>query len=57
MCSGGGVNHYVSGVIASMLQENIENEYLDKIIKIYRVHINFTFHLHFIYISLSMLLI
>jgi len=57
MCSGGGVNHYVSGVIASMLQENIENEYLDKIIKIYRVYINFTFHLHFIYISLSMLLI
>ncbi|KAH0956147.1 hypothetical protein HN011_001721 [Eciton burchellii] len=36
MCSGGGVNHYVSGVIASMLQENIEDEYLDKIIKIYR---------------------
>jgi hypothetical protein len=52
MCSGGGVNHYVSGVIASMLQENIEDEYLDKIIKIYRVHINFC-----IYISLNTLLI
>jgi len=37
MCSGGGVNHYVSGVIASMLHENLEDEYLDKIIKIYKV--------------------
>lgn len=37
MCSGGGVNHYVSGVIASMLHENIEDEYLDKIMKIYKV--------------------
>ncbi|XP_020278839.1 uncharacterized protein LOC109852257 isoform X2 [Pseudomyrmex gracilis] len=36
MCSGGAVNHYVSGLIASMLHENIEDEYLDKIIKIYR---------------------
>lgn len=35
MCSGGGVNHYVSGIITSMLHENIEDEYLDKIIKIY----------------------
>ncbi|XP_011636897.1 uncharacterized protein LOC105427055 [Pogonomyrmex barbatus] len=37
MCSGGGVNHYVSGVIASMLHENLEDQYLDKIIKIYKV--------------------
>ncbi|XP_011692115.1 PREDICTED: uncharacterized protein YER152C-like [Wasmannia auropunctata] len=35
MCSGGGVNHYVSGVIASALHENLD-EYLDKIIKIYK---------------------
>lgn len=37
MCSGGGVNHYVSGLMTSMLHENIEEKYLDKIIKIYRV--------------------
>lgn len=37
MCSGGGVNHYVSGIITSMLHENIQDEYLYKIIKIYRV--------------------
>ncbi|KAM0733398.1 Aromatic-amino-acid aminotransferase 1 [Formica fusca] len=36
MCSGGGVNHYVSGLMTSMLHENIEEKYLDKIIKIYR---------------------
>lgn len=40
MCSGGAVNHYVSGLIASMLHENIEDEYLDKIIKIYRVRLS-----------------
>ncbi|XP_077272268.1 2-aminoadipate transaminase isoform X2 [Temnothorax americanus] len=40
MCSGGGVNHYVSGVIASLLHENLENEYLDKIIKIYKERLN-----------------
>jgi len=37
MCSGGGVNHYVSGIIASMLHENLEDEYLDRIIRIYKV--------------------
>ncbi|XP_043256125.1 2-aminoadipate transaminase-like [Colletes gigas] len=36
MLSGGAVNHYVSGVIASLLHLNIEDEYLDKIINIYR---------------------
>ncbi|XP_018049807.1 PREDICTED: 2-aminoadipate transaminase-like isoform X1 [Atta colombica] len=36
MCSGGGVNHYVSGIIASMLHENLEDEYLDRIIRIYK---------------------
>ncbi|XP_014471263.1 PREDICTED: 2-aminoadipate transaminase-like [Dinoponera quadriceps] len=38
--SGGGVNHYVSGIITSMLHENIEDEYLDKIIEIYRERLN-----------------
>jgi len=47
MCSGGGVNHYVSGVIASMLHENLEDEYLDKIIKIYKVII---YMLHYSYV-------
>lgn len=37
LCSGGAVNHYISGLMASMLHENIEEKYLDKIIKIYRV--------------------
>ncbi|XP_012535404.1 2-aminoadipate transaminase [Monomorium pharaonis] len=36
LCSGGAVNHYVSGVITSMLHENLEDKYLDKIIKIYK---------------------
>lgn len=37
MTSGGAVNHYVSGVMASMLHKNLEDEYLDKVIKIYKV--------------------
>lgn len=37
MSSGGAVNHYVSGVIASMLHKNLEDEYLNKVIKIYKV--------------------
>ncbi|EFN75185.1 uncharacterized protein LOC105191571 [Harpegnathos saltator] len=40
LCSGGGVNHYVSGIITSMLHENIEDEYLNKIIEIYRERLN-----------------
>lgn len=38
MSSGGAVNHYVSGVMTSMLHKNLETEYLDKVIKIYKVH-------------------
>nr|XP_033329689.1 2-aminoadipate transaminase-like [Megalopta genalis]XP_033329690.1 2-aminoadipate transaminase-like [Megalopta genalis] len=34
--SGGAVNNYVSGVIASLLHLGTEDEYLDKLIKIYR---------------------
>lgn len=34
--SGGAVNHYMSGVITSLLHLNIEDEYLDKLIKIYK---------------------
>lgn len=36
MSSGGAVNHYVSGVMTSMLHKNLETEYLDKVIKIYK---------------------
>ncbi|XP_011859584.1 PREDICTED: uncharacterized protein YER152C-like isoform X2 [Vollenhovia emeryi] len=36
MCSGGGVNHYVSGIIASLLHEHLEDEHLNKMIKIYK---------------------
>ncbi|XP_078052519.1 2-aminoadipate transaminase isoform X2 [Augochlora pura] len=34
--SGGGVNNYVSGVIASLLHLGLEDMYLDKLIKIYK---------------------
>ncbi|KAL0108156.1 hypothetical protein PUN28_015030 [Cardiocondyla obscurior] len=40
MCSGGGVNHYVSGLIASLLHEHLEDEYLDKITTIYKERLN-----------------
>lgn len=46
MRSGGGVNHYISGLIASMLHENLEDKYLDKIIKIYKVCVTlFLYHI------------
>ncbi|XP_076182099.1 uncharacterized protein LOC143154134 [Ptiloglossa arizonensis] len=35
LCSGGAVNHYISGVITSLLHLKIEDEYLDNIINIY----------------------
>ncbi|CAL7944732.1 unnamed protein product [Xylocopa violacea] len=34
--SGGAVNHYVSGVVTSLLQLNIQENYLDKLIQIYK---------------------
>ncbi|OXU25097.1 hypothetical protein TSAR_016883 [Trichomalopsis sarcophagae] len=34
--SGGAVNHYVSGLIASILQLKLEDEYLDNLIRTYR---------------------
>ncbi|XP_058792124.1 2-aminoadipate transaminase-like isoform X3 [Phymastichus coffea] len=34
--SGGAVNHYVSGLIASILHLKLEDEYLDNLIKIYK---------------------
>lgn len=47
MCSGGGVNHYISGIIASLLHEKLEDEYLDKIIKIYKVCYIISVHKYF----------
>ncbi|XP_076249440.1 2-aminoadipate transaminase isoform X2 [Calliopsis andreniformis] len=35
LCSGGAVNHYISGVVTSLLHLKIEDEYLDKLNKIY----------------------
>ncbi|XP_025263110.1 uncharacterized protein LOC105257846 isoform X2 [Camponotus floridanus] len=35
-CSGGGVNHYISGLMASVLHEKVEEKYLNTILKIYR---------------------
>lgn len=52
MCSGGGVNHYVSGIMTSLLHENLEDEYLDKIIKIYKVLSHFCIYKYF-YVSKS----
>lgn len=37
MTSGGAANHYVSGVIASLLHLNIQDKYLDLLIQIYTV--------------------
>lgn len=34
--SGGSVNHYMSGVIASLLHLKIQDEYLDKLVEIYK---------------------
>lgn len=39
MKSGGAVNHYVSGIIASLLNLKIEDEYLDLLIEIYKKRI------------------
>lgn len=36
LCSGGAVNHYGSGVITSILQLNLQDDYLDKLIKTYK---------------------
>lgn len=47
LCSGGAVNHYVSGVVTSLLQLNIEDNYLDKLIPIYRVSFQYMHHVLF----------
>ncbi|KZC03930.1 PREDICTED: 2-aminoadipate transaminase-like [Dufourea novaeangliae] len=36
LTSGGAVNHYVSGVITSLLHLKIQDEYLDKLIQVYK---------------------
>ncbi|CAK9805156.1 Aromatic-amino-acid aminotransferase 1 [Anthophora plagiata] len=36
LLSGGAVNHYVSGVVASLLQLSIQDEHLDKLVHIYK---------------------
>ncbi|XP_043584178.1 2-aminoadipate transaminase-like [Bombus pyrosoma] len=36
LCNGGAVNHYVSGVVTSLLQLNLQDNYLDKLIQIYK---------------------
>lgn len=40
LCSGGATNHYVSGIITSLLQERIEDEYLNMLIKTYKERLN-----------------
>lgn len=37
MKSGGAVNHYVSGVIASLLHLKLQDEYVDLLVKTYQV--------------------
>ncbi|XP_043804395.1 2-aminoadipate transaminase-like isoform X2 [Apis laboriosa] len=36
LCSGGAVNHYIFGIVTSLLQLNIQDNYLDKLIQIYK---------------------
>lgn len=36
LCSGGAVNHYISGIVTSLLQLNMQDNYLDKLIQIYK---------------------
>ncbi|XP_024947201.1 uncharacterized protein LOC107274184 isoform X2 [Cephus cinctus] len=38
--SGGAVNHYISGLITSLLQMNIEDEYLDSLVTLYKERLN-----------------
>ncbi|XP_047370879.1 2-aminoadipate transaminase-like [Vespa velutina] len=40
LCSGGATNHYVSGLITSILQEKIEDEYLNMLIETYKERLN-----------------
>lgn len=37
MKSGGAVNHYISGVIASVLELQLQDEFLDLIVETYKV--------------------
>lgn len=36
LCSGGATNHYVSGIITSLLQQKVEDEYLNMLIQTYK---------------------
>ncbi|XP_066590408.1 2-aminoadipate transaminase-like [Prorops nasuta] len=40
LCSGGAVNHYVSGIITSLLHLEMEDKYLDTLISVYKERLN-----------------
>ncbi|XP_014616509.1 PREDICTED: 2-aminoadipate transaminase isoform X1 [Polistes canadensis] len=40
LCSGGATNHYISGLITSLLQGKIEDEYLNFLVKTYKERLN-----------------
>ncbi|KAI4500122.1 hypothetical protein M0802_004539 [Mischocyttarus mexicanus] len=40
LCSGGATNHYISGLITSLLQEKIQDEYLKFLVKTYTERLN-----------------